>query len=157
MSMQGDTQADRLEIMMRRHQVYPTYTLSLPLFEVKKSFLKSLQSGDILLVGLQRLSLVLLDKKGECATVSLDEHNGLPRLMITELKEESETKASKKHQIVSVSFGEFQSRKLEAGHVIGMTDIRFEELSIEANRKKIAQGSLIDVEGKIAVQIDKVL
>lgn len=155
--MRGDTQANRLEMMMQMHQRYPNYILALPLFEVKKSILKKLSPGDILFLGMDQLSLVLLDDKGEHAEVVLEEHKGMSRLTITEVKEHSEERVSKKYQIVTVSFGEYQSRKIEAGHVIGIMDIPFDELSIETEGKKIAQGSLINVEGKICVQIDKVL
>ena len=77
--------------------------------------------------------------------------------MIIKVKEQNTQVFNKKYHVVAVTFGRFRSRMIEIGHVIGAMDIAFNQLSIEIDGKRIAQGSLINVEGKIAVQIDKVL
>ncbi|MDM5271814.1 hypothetical protein PGH07_06465 [Sulfurovum sp. zt1-1] len=154
--MRGDTQANRLEMMMKKHQVFPHYILSLPPFEMKKSALKELKKGDILLLGLDHLSLVLSDTKGICAEVMIEHHNYADRLKIISLHNHTKEKPSKKHQVVTVSFGEIQSRKLEVGHVIGTMDLNFEDLNIVTEQKEIAQCSLINVDGEIAVQVNSV-
>lgn len=156
--MRGDTQANRLELMMQKHQIHPYYMLSLPPFEIKKSALKSLKEGDILLLELDQLSLVLSDTKGICAEVVIEPHHYADRLRITSLLKHTEEQGSKKYQRITVSFGEIQSRKLEVGHVIGTMDLNFDDLSIMIDQKrKIAQGSLVNVDGKIAVQINRVI
>jgi hypothetical protein len=155
--MRGDTQANRLEVMMQKHHFYPEYTLSLPPFEMKKSALKALKKGDILLLGLDRLTLVLLDIKGVCAEVMIEDHNSIDRLKIIALCKDPAEHVSKKYQLVTVSFGEIQSRKLEVGHVIGTMDLNFDDLSIVVEQKKIAQGSLVNVENKIALQINEIM
>ena len=154
--MRGDTQANRLEMMMRRHQVHPYYRLSLPPFEMKKSLLQELKEGDILLLGLDELRLVLSDAEGIRAEVTVEHHNYADRLRIISLSEDRNESVSKKYQRVIVSLGEIQSRKLEVGHVIGTMDLHFDDLSIVVEEKRVAQGSLVIVDGRIALQVNRV-
>lgn len=154
--MRGETQANRLEILMHKHHIHPSYTLSLPPFEVKKSLLKSLSEGDIFLLGLDQLLFVLLDRGGIRAEVMTEHHNAVERLKIISLGKETKQRVSKKYQRVLVTFGEVQSRKLEIGHVIGTMDLNFNELAIVVDEKKIAEGSLVKVDEKIALQVERV-
>ncbi|MFT7880640.1 MAG: FliM/FliN family flagellar motor switch protein [Sulfurimonas sp.] len=153
--MRGETQANRLEMMMHKHHIHPSYTLSLPPFEVKKSLLKSLKEGDILLLGLDQLVFVLSDTMGIRAEVMIEQYHSVDRLKIISLGKDTRQKASKKYQRVLVTCGEVQSRKLEVGHVIGTMDLNFDELAIVVGEKKIAEGSLVKVDEKIALQVER--
>ncbi|MDD2226381.1 MAG: hypothetical protein PHD42_04650 [Dysgonamonadaceae bacterium] len=155
--MRADTQADSLEAMMQKHQIYPCYTLALPPFEVKKRALKELKRGDILLLGFERLSLVLLDEKRGNAEVMIEHHHALDRLRIVSLGELTRDHLSKKYQVVTAILGEVPCKKLEVGHVIGAMDLDFGHLDIIAGKKKIAEGSLVNTDGRIALQINEVL
>ena len=158
MWMKGETQADRLERLMMKRQVYPKYTLALPLVEVKKSDIKRLQKGDILLLGLDYFQLVLLDEQRICAEVKLKHSEG--ELEVIALKdEEGETcpDTNKKYRVLTLSFGTVESRKPAVGQSIRITDIRFDKLMIQANNNRnIAEGSLVTVDNKLAVQINEV-
>lgn len=155
--MRGDTQADSLEVMMQKHRIYPHYTLALPPFEVRKSALAELKKGDILLLGLDRLTLVLLDGKNICAEVMIEHHSALDRLRITALGKHAQERVSKKYQVVTVAWGEIPCKKLEVGHVIGTMDLNFDHLSVVVEQKKIAEGSLVNAGGRIALQIIEVV
>ncbi|MBD3791110.1 MAG: FliM/FliN family flagellar motor switch protein [Campylobacterales bacterium] len=155
--MRADTQADSLEVMMHKHQIYPHYTLALAPFEVKKRALKELQRGDILLLGLDRLRLVLLDAEGVTAEVMIEHRSALDRLKIVSLGVQAQERISKKYQAVSVMLGEIPCKKLEVGHVIGTMDLDFDHLTIAVEGKKIAEGSLVNVGGRIALQINEMV
>jgi len=155
--MRGDTQADRLEVMMQKHRIYPHYTLALPPFEVRKRALAELKKGDILLLGLDRLTLVLLEGNTICAEVTIEHHSALDRLRITALGEDAQAHASKKYQRVTVVWGEIPCKKLEVGHVVGAMDLNFDHLSVVVEQKKIAEGSLVNAGGRIALEIIEVI
>ena len=153
--MKAETQADRLERLMHSRQLHPVYRLTLPPFEVKKSALGKLKAGQLFLVGLDQLELVLLDENGSGGKV-LFEDATRGRIKITELNDTLLHESSKKHQRILVVLAEVQSRKMEVGHIIETTGMRFEQLPIVADGKTVAQGSLVKVDKEIAVQIDKV-
>ena len=62
----------------------------------------------------------------------------------------------KEHEVLKLSFGTVQSRILEIGHMIDVSQIDLETVSLMRKKKKIATASLVNVDGKMAVQIDKV-
>ena len=154
--MRGETQANRLEILMHKHHIHPCYRLSLPPFEVKKSLLKDLKKGDIFLLGLDQLSFVLSDRRGICAEVMIEHQNSVDRLKIISLRKDTKQRVSKKYQCVLVTFGEVQSRILDVGHVIGTMDLNFDDLTLVVEEKKVAEGSLVKVDEKIALRVDRV-
>lgn len=153
--MKGETQANRLEMLMIKHHVYQKYTLALPLVEAKKSDIKKLQKGDILLLGLDCFQLVLLDDQGICAEVKLkDSYGDIEVIALND--EEDEQRMNKKYRVLTLSFGTVESRKPAIGQSIKVTDMRFDKLMIQVNNRNIAEGSLVTVDNRIAVQIDEV-
>jgi flagellar motor switch/type III secretory pathway protein FliN len=153
MWMRAETQADRLESLLRSRNIYPHYRLGFIPFEVKKSTLKNLEVGDIFLVGIDQQELVLLDEEAICANVMLESESYV-KIIDTE-KALLETPAKKYHR-VEVTLGTFQCRKLEEGYRIETNEIRFDRLDISVNRQTIATGALVKADGEIAVRIDKV-
>jgi flagellar motor switch protein FliM len=154
--MKVKTQADRLEKLMQKHQIYDKYTLALPLIEVKSSTLQKLKEGDILLLGLKSLVLVLLEGSKVCADLlPLGIHGN--NFEVTAVQESYESiESSPKHQMLILALDEIQRKRLNVGEIIKIEDISFDEIEILVNDKKIAEGSLVNVDGKIALQINKV-
>lgn len=157
--MKGETQAVHLEKMMQKHKLYPEYELALFPIQVKKNALKKLSGGDLFLLGLHSLEMILLEEGTIIsANVVLNESGNSSKLKIIDIyKSTVEQTDSKKYEIVKISFGVLQSRKLEVGHMIEIAQLNLQEVSLYVDGKNIAKGSLVNVDEEIAVQIDEVM
>ena len=63
---------------------------------------------------------------------------------------------SKKYKTLKISFGTVQSKALEIGSTIDITDVDLEKVTLMSEGKQIAEGSLVNVDEEIAIQIKKV-
>ncbi|PTB83986.1 hypothetical protein C9926_00025 [Sulfurovum lithotrophicum] len=154
--MNGKTQANRLSELMQNKGTLPSYELALPLVTVRSSSLKKLASEDVLLLGLSRLECVLIQDGTVCANVVLNKQNKRHVLEVVEKNEVIKHNESKKYEHIKLSFGMIQSRVISMGHTIDLAQIDVNNVSLVLNEKKIATASLINVDGEIAVKIDKV-
>jgi len=155
--MHGETQANRLAELMQRRGDLPNYELALHLVAVRSSSLKKLDVNDILLLGLNNLEYVLIDNGVICAMTVLIKHNNRYAIEVTDtVKNTIKQYESKKYEMIKLSFGEIQSRTLDVGHTIDMSQVDLEKVTLVRNEKKIATGTLINIDGEIAVKIDKV-
>jgi len=155
--MHGETQANRLAALMQKKAHLPSYELALPLVTVKRSTLARLKVKDIFLFGLEQLECVLVKDGCICATVVLTIENGRYYLKIE--KNDSETILTSdgyKYETLLCILGTLKSRTLEVGHQIEMSQIKLDKVTVIHKDKKIAEGTLINVEGELAVQMDKV-
>ena len=155
--MKHETQALHLAKMMQKYTCYPTYELTLPLVTVRSNKLKKLSVDDVLLIGCDRLEFLLLDGDTICANTRLKpmgNAHGAEILYLTEgtIKQSD----SKKYEIIKISFGTVQSKALELGSTIDITHVDLEKVSLVSDGKTIADGSLVNVDDEIAIQIKKV-
>jgi hypothetical protein len=157
MSMKGETQAVHLSHIMQKHKLYPEYELVFPLVKAKRTVLKKLTQGDVLLLGLEQLALVLLSEGKVCANVVIHEGNNSLKIKIISLEENSiETNDSKKYEVLKCSFGMLQSRKLEVGHKIDIASLNLEKVKLFIETENRAEGILVKVDNEIAIEITKV-
>ena len=155
--MNGETQANRLAQLMQKKGFLPSYELALPFIEIRRSSLKKLESGDILLLGLNSLTCVLMDSDKVCANAVLVKQNNRHGMQIIETESEPiKSSDSKKYENMKIIFGNVKCRTLTVGHIIDIAQINLEKVTLVSKEKKIATASLINVEGEIAVKIDKV-
>ena len=153
--MNGETQANRLAQLMLKKGHLPSYELALPLVTVRSSSLKKLASGDVLLLGLHNLEGILLDAKKICAHVVLVKQGNRYVMQVVENRD-IKFNDSKKYENIKLSFGSLSCRTLSVGHTIDIDPINLEKVALVLQEKKIATASLINVDGEIAVKIDKV-
>ena len=155
--MRGETQANHLKNMMQKHKLYPEYELILAPIQVKKNSLKKLSQRDVLLLGLDSLKMILVEEGEICADVLIHKIENSSKIQISQLVNKPiEQTNSKKYDTVKISFGMIQSRKLEVGHTIGVTELSLQEVTLWVEDQNIAKGSLVNVDEEIAVQIDEV-
>ena len=64
---------------------------------------------------------------------------------------------SKKYDTLKLSFGTVQSKVLEVGETIDITHIDLGYVTLLSENKKLAEGSLINVDNEIAIKIEKVI
>ena len=63
---------------------------------------------------------------------------------------------SKKYKTLKISFGTVQSKALEIGSTIDITHLDLEKVTLISEGTTIAEGSLVNVDEEIAIQIKKV-
>ena len=152
--MKHETQALNLANMMQKHVSYPTYDLTLPLVTVRSNKLKKLSVNDILLTGFDTLELLLMNGNTIYATMRLRSMGNAHGAEIYHLDEDAIKQIdSKKYKILKISFGTVQSKALEIGSTIDMTHVDLEKVTLIAENKIIAEGSLVNVDEEIAIQI----
>lgn len=155
--MKAENQALRLERLMEKHHVHPEYELYLPSVLVKKSLLKKLSRGDILLLGMAQMEMQLLSKDAGCAKAVLWAYADRMEIKITEISEPPEIKAdSKKYKTVDIFLGRLRSRTLEVGHRVETEGVDLEDIVLYADSKKIAVARLVMVDDEIAVEVKEV-
>jgi len=157
--MKGETQALHLAKMMQRYNIpVDHYELALPLVMVRRSKLKKLQVNDVLLLGLKALEFVLIDGETVCAKL-------LPKKVasenIIEIIDVSikpiESIDSNKYEILRISFGMYPVKDVSLGYQVEMTEINIDNVRLMLGDKKLAEGSLVMTDHKIAVKINKVI
>jgi len=155
--MRGETQSVHLAKMMQKHKLYPEYELTLPFLLVKKNSLKKLSKGDVLLLGDENLNLKLLKEDNFFGNVEIEESRNSRKIKIMNIQKETElTSHSKKHEIIKCSFDFLQSRIFEVGHKIDISSIDLGKVNLLIEKKKLAEGKLVNVEEEIAIEITKV-
>jgi len=155
--MKHETQALHLAKMMQKHLPYKSYDLTLPLVTVRSNKLKNLSLNDILLTGFDRLELLLMDENRICAKIRFRSMHHTHEVEIVDIVEESiKQYDNKKYKILKISFGTVQSKALKIGSMIDITDIDLKQVMLVSEGKPIAEGSLVNVDEEIAIQIKKV-
>ena len=156
--IEGKSQALRLaQMMQNKVTTYPSYELALPLVEVGRAKLKNLSVDDVLLLGLNDLEFVLIDNENICARVVVEMIGESCYLEIINIDKHSiKPNDSKKYQTLKVSLGELQSRKLDIGYRIDITQRSLQNVTVRIEENNYARGFLTNVDGMLAVKIDKV-
>jgi len=153
-----NNQALRLaQMMQKKVTTFPSYELALPLVEVGRIKLKNLSVDDVLLLGLDDLAFVLTKNENIYAGLSLKIIDNSVYLEIINIdKYPIESYDSKKYQTLKISLGNLQSRKLDIGYKIDITQRSLQNVIITVEGNKYASGSLVNVDGELAVKIEKV-
>ena len=156
--MNSENQALRLaQMMQNKVTAFPSYELVLPLVEVGRSKLTKLAEDDIVLLGFNDLKFALMEDEGICAHLTFKVIGERAYLEISDIDRQSvKPNNSKKFQTLKISLGKFQSRKLDVGYRIDITQRPLEDVTLIVEGNKHASGSLVNVDGEIAVKIDKV-
>jgi flagellar motor switch/type III secretory pathway protein FliN len=155
--MKSETQALHLTRMMQKHALYPSYDLAFPPMMVRSKSLKKLSVDDVLLIGLDTLELVLIDGDTICGNVLLKQRGNTLGTEIVSLAEDTVKQSnSKKYKTLKVLFCRVQSKVLELGSTIDTNCIDLEKVSLSVEGRTIAEGSLVNVDEEIAIQIKKV-
>jgi len=155
--MKAETQANALASLVQKKKQYSEYELILPLFEVKQSNLEKLNVGDVLLMGLETFTLLLVSGSDIYAYVKIVNEENMYKLKIINLKKDTlKQEHTKKYEKVKCSFGMLQSRKLELGYKVSMNDIHLQKAKLFVKNKNIAEAKLVVVDDEIAIEITKV-
>jgi hypothetical protein len=137
--------------MMQKHKLYPEYELTLPFLLVKKNSLKKLSKGDVLLLGDANLNLKLLKEDGSFGNVEIEESRNSRKIKIVNIQKQTELPSQ-----IKCSFDFLQSRSFEVGHKIDISSIDLGKVNLLIEKKKLAEGKLVNVDEEIAIEITKV-
>ena len=155
--MHGETQANRLASLMQKHKSLPSYELALPLVTVQSSSLDNLEVDDVLLLRLDVFECILLNNDILYANVIPVHEKRRVMIKVLDMVNRKVLKTQRKeHEVLKLSFGTVQSRILEVGHTVDVSQMDLETVFLMRKEKQIATASLVNVDGKMAVKVDKV-
>ena len=153
--MKVETQASRLERMMRKHWNVETYRVTLPPVALKRKDVKMLDPGDVLLLELGHLELLLVQKDETKASLELSEGEGKYVTLLP--KEEKKEIHTKKYELLYPSFGSMEIPQLTESMVLELSKIDLYSVALQkADEMTVAEGILVESEGMIALEIKKV-
>jgi len=157
--MKGETQALHLAKMMQRYNIpVDHYELALPLVMVRRSKLKKLQVNDVLLLGLKTLKFVLIEGETICAELMFKSVGSERIIEIVDIYERPIASTnSNKYEVLKLSFGMTPVKEVSLGYRVEMTEINIDNIRLMLGEKKLAEGSLVMTDHKIAVKINKVM
>ncbi len=154
--MRDETQASRLEKLVRKHPLFRDYTLMLPPVEIKRSDLKSVHRGDVIVLPIHSLKLELWYEGSACATALMEScGKGLRVTKIVDKKTYSSNN-SKKYELLFSLFGSVQSREIKEETRIDIGALDMQRVELRNADRKIAQGRLVRAGDQIAIEIEKV-
>jgi hypothetical protein len=156
--MRGETQALLLEKLMQNKKVHPEYELSLPFFKLKKTDFKRLSKADILLLGLDKIKLILVYSDLKYANVELIKDKNILELEVISIDKTLMLPSLKsKYEIVKSSLAILSIEQLDIGVRLDVSKIDFENVRLVVNgSNRQIEGKLVEVEGEIAIEIKKV-
>ncbi|MCF6244686.1 MAG: hypothetical protein L3J43_06585 [Sulfurovum sp.] len=156
--MKAETQAVLLEKMMKNKKVHSAYELILPLFTVKSTDLKDLSIKDILLVGLDRMEISVL-YNGQCAKVKMTHTNDTLMLEIDSIGVcPSKSIENVKSEVVKCLFANITFDTFTLGEQCTIDKLVLDTFEIFIHDDvKIAEGKLVEVMDKIAIEITRVM
>lgn len=153
-----ETQALHLENVMQKHIRYAEYEVALPLMKVQRSTLKKLRVNDVFLLKLNLLECIMIEEGRICARLQLKACEGTYALTIIQTEQETiVSDKNPKRKMIKFSFGAYPMKHLTIGESLNMDLFDTEKIALIVNEKKIAEGSLINVENEIAVKVNRVL
>lgn len=153
--MKVETQASRLERMMRKHRNVETYRVTLPPVALKRKDVKMLEPGDVLLLELGYLVLLLVQKEEVKACLELSDNEG--KYVTLSPKEEKKEMYTKKYELLYPSFGSVEIPQLTEGMALELSKIDLYSVALQkADEMTVAEGILVESEGMIALEIKKV-
>jgi len=155
--MHPQTQANRLAALVQQKAHFPRYELALPLVTVKRSTLDSLKKKDIFILGVKALECILVKDAIICANVALImQKDRYYFRIISIVSKKIKANENSKYKTVLCVLGSLKSRTLRTGDLIDVSQFELKSVTVIYENKTIAKGTLVNVEGKLAVQIDKV-
>ena len=147
--MKTQTQACRLTQMMQASKHYKSYELVLPFIKVSHSVLKKIEVGDIWLLDLETFTINVVEDGliiAELVLVSVGE------CYLFKLVKYLDDKVVN----VKCVLGTIPKQKLEYNKNIEVRNVDLIHIDIIDKERVIANATLVNVEDKIAVKIDKV-
>ncbi len=155
--MKGETQALHLAKIMQKHISYAQYELALPFIRVRNSKLKKLRVNNVLRLDMKVLEFILIDGSTVCAELALQWMEGGYTIVITGLhKKNILLNESHKYETVKLSFGKYKMKSLNVGNRLDISQFELEKIMLISDGKKIAQGTLINVDDMVSVKINVV-
>lgn len=153
--MKSETQALHLSRIMQNHLHNPQYELSLPFVKIRRSTLNKLSVNDILLLEMDILEFILFKEDIIYADLTLHQIEGKHVLVIKHVHHKKiVANESPKYKTVKLSFGKYFIKSLEVGKSLALTPFELEKITVISDEKKIAAGSLVNVDHTLAVKIN---
>ncbi len=152
--MKVETQASRLERMMRQKRKEQLCEVALPPVQLKRSTLKALEAGDLLLLEMTRFEIVFVEEHSVFAKgVPLNEGG---ECEVTLLEKPEILEHTKKYETLLPTLGSLESDRVRKGATVDISHLELTRVTLERANESVAEGKLVEYEGTIAIKIEKV-
>lgn len=140
---------------MKKHIHNPQYELAFPLVSIRRSKLKKLGLNDVLLLGVSVLEFILLEEDVIYADLAHQRVEGNDVIVITHLHNKTIVpNENHKHETLKLSLGKCQMKSFEVGKNVALAQFDLEKIMLISDEKKIAEGSLVNVDNALALKIN---
>ena len=111
--------------------------------------------NDVLLLGVNVLEFILLEEDVIYADLTLQRVEGSYLIVITHLHNKAiASNESQKYETIKLSFGKCQMKSFEVGSGLELAQFSLEKIMLILDKKKIAEGSLVNVDNELALKIN---
>ena len=110
---------------------------------------------DVLLLEMDALEFILLEGDVICADLTLQRVEGSDVIVVKHLQNKAiVSNEGHKYKTIKLSLGKCQMKSLELEKSLELTQFDLEKIMLITDEKKIAEGSLVNVENALAIQIN---
>ena len=152
--MKVETQASRLERMMRQKRKEQLCEVALPPVQLKSSMLRRLEKGDLLLLGMERFEIVFVKEgsvfaKGELLNLGSE-------CRAEYLEEPEKIEHTKKYETLLPLLGSMELERVRQDERVDISGLTLTNITLKRGSDSVAKGELVECDGTIAVKIEKV-
>jgi len=154
----SEAQAEQLIVMMNRAPVLSLLEVCLPPFEVKRSSLKKLAEGDLLVLPTQQFEVIILEESNRIVAQGLyGTSDNTPSVLIKNSRYEAiSSDNSKKYEYLKISLGEIEKKDIIQGNIVKLRREEMYDATLYSGKSLIAYAYLVKVDKKTALQIGEV-
>lgn len=147
-------QEEKLIDIVQRYNEIDLYALELPTLKIEPHKLESIALKDVLLLDMKKFKAFLMKDEKIVATLFLVYEAPHYLLRVNKIYHPPLlAKTSTKYQLLRCSLGEYPMDKVTLETSINSTLLKIEDITLKIENTPVAKGILVNVEGRIGVEI----
>lgn len=154
-----DTQMRRLVEMMQSQHISPYLDIYMPTLQIKKKYLNTLSSGDVLPLNSRELRVEIVDNNHTLAQGVYGTYQDSKSILIEDVPVKIVEKMDKKkYETIKVYLGNIERAKYDNNKIVRLiTDSRFDALLYRGDDKLLAKAILVQVDSEMALKIEEIV
>jgi len=147
-------QEEQLIHIVQRYNQREVYTLELPTLKIEPEAFKSIVLGEVLLLDMKRFKAFLTKDEKIVAILFLVYEAPHYLLRVKKIYHPPLlAKTSTKYQLLRCSLGEYPIEEVTSHTSINSRLLKIEEITLKVENTPVAKGVLVNVEGRMGIEI----